>query len=240
MSVLPRDAELVSGRWSMFKPNLSPLLGRLMPAAMGLRTAFRGQVRFKHQYEPRLAPRARKFKGRVPVRTGGSIKGSTLEFGIYGLRLKSEGVRLKAIQLKEADNSIMRALRPLGGKLIRRLHTNISVCIKGNETRMGKGKGSFEYWAVRVPTGKVIFEIDGKGVPEQVAKEALRIAKDKLPGNYEFITRENCPKVGFKAVPKPEDRPVINWFAEVAKNPTKKWANWQQARNPEIRKYLRR
>lgn len=224
----------------MFKPNTGPLIGGLAPVFASFRTALRGQVRLKHQYEPRLAPRARKFKGRVPVRTGGSIKGSTLEFGIYGLRLKSEGVRLKAIQLKEADNSIMRALRPLGGKLIRRLHTNLSVCIKGNETRMGKGKGSFEYWAVRVPTGKVIFEIDGKGVPEQVAKEALRIAKDKLPGNYEFITRESLPKAGFKSVSKPEDRPVIDWFAEVAKHPSRKWANWQQARNPEIRKFLRR
>ena len=198
------------------------------------------QVRWKHHYEPKKAPRDRKQKGRVPVRTGGSIKGSTLAFGTYGLRLKSEGVRLKAIQLDEADNAIMRALRPLGGKLFRRLHANISVCIKGNEVRMGKGKGGFDHWMCRVTTGKVIFEIDGTNVPLPVAKEALRIAKDKLPGTYEFITRENLPKAGFESVPRPEDRPVENFVEKLAKEPTPKFKNWQQAKNPEIRQFLRR
>lgn len=198
------------------------------------------QIRLKHHYEPKRAPRDRKQKGRVPVRTGGSIKGSTLAFGAYGLRLKSEGVRLKAIQLQEADNSIMRALRPLGGTLYRRLICNISVCVKGNETRMGKGKGSFDHWMCRVPTGKVIFEIDGKNVPLPVAKEALRIAKDKLPGNYEIITKEALPKAGFKPVAKPEDRPVVNYVEEMNKNPTSKWLNHQQEKNPQIRQYLRR
>lgn len=198
------------------------------------------QVRFKHQYEPRKASRDKKFKGRVPVRTGGSIKGSTLVYGAYGLRLKSEGVRIKAIQLKEADASIMRALRPLQGKLYRRLHTNIAVCVKGNETRMGKGKGAFEYWAVRVPTGKIIFEIDGKNVPEALAKNALRIAKDKLPGNYEFVTRATLPKAGFKSVLKPDPTVTKDYAAELDKNPTKKWLVLRSAKTAEIRKYIRR
>lgn len=197
-------------------------------------------VRWKHHYEPKRAPRDRKQKGRVPVRTGGSIKGSSLEFGSYGLRLKSEGVRLKAIQLGEADFSIMRALRPIGGKLYRRLHANISVCIKGNEVRMGKGKGAFDHWMCRVPTGKVIFEIGGENVPLPVAKEALRIAKDKLPGNYEFITRDTLPKAGFMSVPKKESRPVINYAKELEKAPTAKWTNYQQRYNPDIKQYLRR
>lgn len=212
----------------------------LFQSIRGVTSSIARQVRLKHHYEPKKAPRARKQKGRVPVRTGGSIKGSTLAFGAYGLRLKSEGVRLKAIQLDEADNSIMRALRPLGGKLYRRLHANISVCVKGNEVRMGKGKGGFDHWMCRVPTGKVIFEIDGANVPLPVAKEALRIAKDKLPGTYEFITRENLPKAGFQAVPKPEDRPVVNYVEELNQNATSKWKNWQQAKNPDIRQYLRR
>lgn len=196
--------------------------------------------RFKHQFEPRHSRRDKKFKGRVPVRTGGSIKGSTLEFGKYGLRLKSEGVRLKAIQLKEADNSIMRALRPLQGKLYRRLHTGLAVCVKGNETRMGKGKGAFEYWAVRVPTGKIIFEIDGANVPEPVAREALRIAKDKLPGNYEFVTRDTLPKAGFISVPKPDQKDAPNYFKLAEEHPTSKWATLQMSKSPEIKKYLRR
>lgn len=198
------------------------------------------QVRHKHHYEPRHAPRARKQKGRVPVRIGGSIKGSTLAFGAYGLRLKSEGIRLKAIQLEEADNSIMRALRPLGGKLYRRLHANISVCIKGNETRMGKGKGGFDHWMCRVPTGKIIFEIGAENVPLPVAKEALRIAKDKLPGNYEFVTREALPKAGFMSVPNPEQRLSLNYVEKLNTQPTPKWANLHKAKAAEIRKYLRR
>ncbi|GMM53123.1 mitochondrial 54S ribosomal protein YmL47 [Starmerella bacillaris] len=193
-----------------------------------------------HHYEPRKAPPKATQKGRVPVRTGGSIKGSTLVHGKYGLRLKSEGIRLKAIQLQEADNSIMRALRPLEGKLYRRLHTNISVYIKGNETRMGKGKGSFDHWMCRVPTGKIIFEIDGAKVPLAVAKEAFRIAKDKLPGNYEFVTRDTPPKVGFKPALKPEERPVLDYTKILNENPTPKWANWQQQKNMDIRQYLRR
>lgn len=197
-------------------------------------------VRWKHHYEPKRAPRDRKQKGRVPVRTGGSIKGSSLEFGSYGLRLKSEGVRLKAIQLDEADNSIMRALRPLGGTLYRRLHANISVCIKGNEVRMGKGKGAFDHWMCRVPTGKVIFEIGGNNVPLPVAKEALRIAKDKLPGTYEFITRDTLPKAGFMTVPRKESRPAVDYAKALEAEPTAKWTNYQQRHNPDIKQYLRR
>lgn len=128
--------------------------------------------RFKHEYAPRFKIVQKKQKGRVPVRTGGSIKGSTLQFGKYGLRLKSEGIRISAQQLKEADNAIMRYVRPLNnGHLWRRLCTNVAVCIKGNETRMGKGKGGFDHWMVRVPTGKILFEINGDDLHEKVARK---------------------------------------------------------------------
>lgn len=171
------------------------------------------------------------------MRTGGSLKGATLKFGRFGMRLKSEGVRLKAIQLKEADNSIMRMLRPLKGKLIRRIVTDIPVAIKGNETRMGKGKGSFSHWMARVPTGKIIFEIQGDNVHEQVAKEAFRIAGDKLPGNYEFVKLGADPKQGFVRV---AEKPKINYVEEMKKNPNKKLANILESKKPEIRQYLRR
>ena len=153
--------------------------------------------RGKHEYAPRFNYQSKKQKGRVPVRTGGSVKGSTLQFGKYGLRLKSEGVRLTAIQLKEADNAIMRYVRPLNnGQLWRRLVTDIAVCIKGNETRMGKGKGAFDHWMTRVPTGKIIFEMDGDNLHERVAREAFRKAGTKLPGVYEFVTRETPVRAG--------------------------------------------
>ena len=84
--------------------------------------------RFTHEYAPRFKNQTKKQKGRVPVRTGGSTKGNSLQFGQFGLRLKSEGVRLTALQLKEADNAIMRYVRPLNnGQLWRRLCTNIAA-----------------------------------------------------------------------------------------------------------------
>lgn len=157
------------------------------------------------------------------MRTGGSVKGSTVKFGTYGLRLKSEGVRLKAIQLKEADNAIMRMMRPVGGQLWRRLSTNIAVCIKGNETRMGKGKGAFDHWMVRVPTGKVIFEVAGDNLHEKVAREALRKASSKLPGLYEFIKVDTPIRVGLRDFIDHEEK--INYFEEQKKNPSKQHLN---------------
>lgn len=196
------------------------------------------QTRLKHEYLPRFKKLRKSHKGRIPVRTGGSLKGSTLEHGIYGMRLKSAGVRLAAIHLKEADISIMRKLRPVKGKLIRRLHTNIAVCTKGNETRMGKGKGPFDYWATRVPTGKILFEIRGDHVHEQTARDAFRIAGDKLPGVYEFVKLDSYkPKIGFQEVDFPKR---TNYLTDLKANPTKKYANVIKSKSPEVRRYLRR
>ncbi|CAN6674339.1 large ribosomal subunit protein uL16m [Trichomonascus vanleenenianus] len=215
-----------------------PAVARPLFRASPLKTVFQQQTRLKHEYNPRFRRVRKDHKGRVPVRTGGSIKGSTLEFGIYGMRLKSAGVRLAAIQLKEADISIMRALRPIKGKLIRRLHTNIAVCTKGNETRMGKGKGPFDYWACRVPTGKIVFEIVGNHVHEQTAREAFRIAGDKLPGVYEFVKLgEYKPKVGFAEVEFPEK---VNYVEKLKSSPTKEYINVQRSKSPAVKKYARR
>jgi ribosomal protein L16 len=52
-----------------------------------------------------------------------------------------------------------------------RVFPDVPVCVKGNETRMGKGKGSFEYWACRVPLGRVVFEIGGGNIREEIAKQ---------------------------------------------------------------------
>ncbi|KAH3677018.1 hypothetical protein WICMUC_001924 [Wickerhamomyces mucosus] len=193
--------------------------------------------RFSHEYAPRFKRIKKAQKGRVPVRTGGSTKGNTLKFGTYGLRLKSEGVRLKAIQLKEADNIIMKYMRPNGGKLWRRLSTSVAVCIKGNETRMGKGKGPFDHWMARVPTGKVLFECGGENLHEKVAREAFRVAADKLPGNYEFITIKSPVRVGLDSFKEIE--PKVNFFKEIAKNPTKEWLNKEKANEEDIFKIYR-
>lgn len=191
-------------------------------------------VRFKHEYAPRFVKVGKKHKGRVPVRIGGSIKGSTLQVGQFGLRLKSDGVRLDAIQLKEADNWLMRIMRANSGKLIRRLQTNIAVCIKGNETRMGKGKGPFDHWAVRVPTGKILFEINAPHLHEKVARDAFRVASDKLPGIYEVVTLKDKPKAGFATVSVPEKTNVVE---QMIANPNRRLANVLKSKEEFYKKY---
>lgn len=186
--------------------------------------------RYTHEYAPRYKRIRKQFKGRVSVRTGGSIKGSCVEFGEVGLRLKSNGVRMSALQLKEADKTITRVLRGTGGSLIRRFVCNIAVCVKGNQTRMGKGKGAFEYWACRVPTGKVLFEIKG-GVHDHVAKEAFISASKKLPGLFEIVTKESKVRVSPTAViDKPDP---VNYLELMKQKPTKKWTNIQMSKLPE-------
>ncbi|QFZ29216.1 putative 54S ribosomal protein [Clavispora lusitaniae] len=190
--------------------------------------------RYKHEYAPRYKRVRKAMKGRVTVRTGGSIKGNSLEFGEYGLRLKSNGIRMTATQLKEADKVISREIRPSGASLITRFTCNVAVCIKGNQTRMGKGKGPFDHWMCRVPTGKVLFEIRGK-IHDKVAREALRKASEKLPGLFEIIDRNSKIRVSpTSLVDKPEP---VNYVEEMNKTPTKKWTNIQTAKLPEYRLY---
>lgn len=191
-------------------------------------------IRFKHEYAPRFKRIRKAFKGRVSVKTGGSIKGNKLEFGDYGLRLRSEGIRMTATQLQEADKTIRREIRPHGGKLITRFVCNTAVCIKGNQTRMGKGKGAFSHWACRVTTGKVLFEIKGN-LHEKVAREALRKASDKLPGLFEIINKNSKIRVSVTdCIDEPEK---INYVDKLNTTPTKKWANVQASKEPFYRMY---
>ncbi|CCD22688.1 mitochondrial 54S ribosomal protein uL16m NDAI_0A05330 [Naumovozyma dairenensis CBS 421] len=192
--------------------------------------------RFKHEYAPRYKDQKKKQKGRVPVRVGGSIKGSTLQFGTFGMRLKSEGTRLTADQLKAADTALMRYVRPLNnGQLWRRLCCNVAVCVKGNETRMGKGKGDFDHWMVRVPTGKIIFEMSGDNLHERVAREAFRKAGDKLPGVYEFVSKESLVRVGLHGFKDEKLIKETNYYQKLQEKPTKEFLNVLKAKEPEYR-----
>lgn len=180
--------------------------------------------RFKHEYAPRFKEVEKAQKGRVSVRTGGSIKGNSLEFGKIGLRLKSQGIRMHANQLQAADKVLRRELRPTKSKLYTRFVCDLAVCIKGNQTRMGKGKGAFDHWASRMPTGKVLFEIDGP-IHDKVARDALRKAADKLPGLYEIITPESKVRVSLThLIDKPEP---VDYVEKLNAKPTKKLANVQ-------------
>ncbi|KAJ7507638.1 mitochondrial 54S ribosomal protein YmL47 [Mycena galericulata] len=134
---------------------------------------------------------------RVPIPIGGSTKGTTLAYGDWGVRIKGNGARLTAKQLETAEEVIKKKLKVIKGvKVYLRVFPDIPVCIKGNETRMGKGKGTFEFWATRVPIGRVILEIGGTPIREELAREALRLASSKLPTQMEFIRRSTPPRLG--------------------------------------------
>lgn len=102
---------------------------------------------------------------------GGSIKGTVLANGAFGLRTLAS-CRLAAGHLTACREAIKRKLKPVkGAELTLRVFPDIPVCVKGNEVRMGKGKGSFEFWACRVPAGRVLMEIGGGGIREEIAKQ---------------------------------------------------------------------
>jgi ribosomal protein L16 len=144
-----------------------------------------------------LAPKKRKFrkafKGRVPVRTGGSIKGNNVVIGEFALRAKKPA-RLSANQLVAARAAIRRRIKTIKGAHVwLRVFPDIPVSSKGNECRMGKGKGPIDFYASRVPVGKIVFEIGGGNMREEVAREALRIGAQKLPIPTEFVIRKKDP-----------------------------------------------
>ncbi|KZT22784.1 ribosomal protein L16 [Neolentinus lepideus HHB14362 ss-1] len=164
----------------------------------GSLTPFRVPLsRGRHQLAPRKVEYIKRHKGVIPIPIGGSTKGTTLAYGEWGIRIKGPGVRFTAKQLTTAEEVIRRKIKVIkGAKVWLRLFPDIPVCVKGNETRMGKGKGSFEFWATRVPTGRVIFEIGGTPIREELARDALRQAADKLPTTMEFITKKSPPRLG--------------------------------------------
>ncbi|EIW72983.1 hypothetical protein TREMEDRAFT_18219, partial [Tremella mesenterica DSM 1558] len=151
------------------------------------------QVRFRGQ----LAPKKTKYKkAQKGLPGGGSLKGTTLEHGSFGIRILAS-TRITAAQLGAAQAALKRKIKPVkGAEVYLRVFPDTPVCVKGNETRMGKGKGTFEYWACRVPVGRVIFEIGGGGIREEIARQALKLAQVKLPVQSEFINLSSPPRLG--------------------------------------------
>lgn len=145
--------------------------------------------------EPQLDRRRRVMKGRPRVATGGSTKGTTVVWGDYGLQMFDHHRRISAKQLKTAEDTIKMRLRGERYRLYKRVNANIGVFVSGNEIRMGKGKGSFDHWAARCSVNKVLFELRG-ALHEQVARDAFRLAGNKLPGQYRFVKRGDAPVVG--------------------------------------------
>jgi large subunit ribosomal protein L16 len=121
-------------------------------------------------------------KGRM---RGKAYRGSKLSFGKFGL-VALEPHRITARQIESARIAMNRYIRRQG-KIWIRIFPDKPITKKPAETRMGKGKGSPEEWVAIVKPGRILFEMDG--VPEEVAREALRLAAHKLPVKTKFAAR---------------------------------------------------
>ncbi|WOI56507.1 50S ribosomal protein L16 [Palleronia sp. LCG004] len=135
-----------------------------------------------------LQPKRTKFRKMHKGRIRGEAKGgSDLNFGTFGLKA-IEPERVTARQIEAARRAMTRHMKRQGRVWIR-IFPDVPVTSKPVEVRMGKGKGSVDFWAAKVKPGRVMFEIDGVG--ETVAREALRLAAMKLPIKTRTVVRED-------------------------------------------------
>jgi large subunit ribosomal protein L16 len=133
-----------------------------------------------------LAPSRTKYRRQHRGRMRGTAqRGSTLAFGEYGLQAL-EPCWIEARQIESARIALTRYMKR-GGKVWIRIFPDKPVTLKPAETRMGKGKGAVDHWVAVVKPGRIIFEISG--VREEIAKEAVRLAGNKLPIATRFVTK---------------------------------------------------
>lgn len=133
-----------------------------------------------------LSPKRTKYRKAHKGRVHGLAKGGTeLNFGAYGLKAITPG-RVNAREIEAARRAITREMKRAGRVWIR-IFPDVPVSSKPTEVRMGKGKGSPEYWMARVKPGRIMFEIDG--VPQRVAHQAFALGAAKLSVRTRIVTR---------------------------------------------------
>jgi large subunit ribosomal protein L16 len=133
-----------------------------------------------------LSPKRTKFRKQHKGRIHGNAKGGTeLNFGSYGLKATTTG-RVTARQIEAARRAITRHVRRVG-KVWIRVFPDVPVSGKPAEVRMGKGKGSPEFWMCRIKPGRIMFEMEG--VDTETARRAFELAAAKLPVQTRFVAR---------------------------------------------------
>ena len=133
-----------------------------------------------------LQPAKQKFRKQHKGRnTGIATTGNKVSFGEFGLKAITRG-RITARQIEAARRVMTRHIKR-GGSVWIRMFPDKPISKKPAEVRMGKGKGSVEYYVAEIKPGKMLYEMDG--VPEELAREAFRLAAAKLPVQTTFITR---------------------------------------------------
>ena len=133
-----------------------------------------------------LMPKRPKFRrvqrGRMK---GKASRGTTLSYGSYGL-MATEPAWISSVQIEAARIAMTRYIKR-GGQVWIKILPDKPITEKPAETRMGSGKGSVEYWVAVVKPGRIMFEMDG--IDEATAKEAMRLASNKLPIKTKFVTK---------------------------------------------------
>ena len=133
-----------------------------------------------------LQPKRTKFRKQFKGKNRGlAIRGSDVSCGEYGLKATARG-RITARQIEASRRAMTRHVKR-GGKIWIRVFPDKPITKKPLEVRMGKGKGSVEYWVAQIQPGRMLFEIEG--VTEELAREAFQLAAAKLPINTTFVTR---------------------------------------------------
>ncbi len=133
-----------------------------------------------------LQPKRTKFRKQHKGKNNGTaLRGSSVSFGEYGLKATTRG-RITARQIEAARRAITRHVKR-GGKIWIRVFPDKPITKKPLEVRMGKGKGSVEYWVAQIKPGTMLYEI--QGVPEELAREAFDLAAAKLPVKTTFAAR---------------------------------------------------
>ena len=133
-----------------------------------------------------LQPKRTKFRKQHKGKNRGlAVRGSSVSFGEFGLKATGRG-RITARQIEASRRALTRHVKR-GGKIWIRVFPDKPITKKPLEVRMGKGKGSVEYWVAQIQPGRMLFEMEG--VPEELAREAFRLAAAKLPVSTTFVTR---------------------------------------------------
>jgi len=138
--------------------------------------------------QPKRVKYRKAHRGR---RRGVAQAGNTVLFGDFGLQAQAS-TWLTARQIEAARRAIVHSVKR-GGKVWIRVYPDKPVTSKPAETRMGSGKGALDHWVAVVKPGKMLFEISG--VREDLAREAMRLASNKLPIETKFVVRETLAKV---------------------------------------------
>lgn len=133
---------------------------------------------------PKRVKRRKQFRGSM---AGKATRGNTLAYGEFGI-VAMEPAWIRSNQIEAARVAMTRYIKR-GGKVWIKIFPDKPVTTKPAETRMGSGKGTLEFWVAVVKPGRVMFEI--AGVPEETAREALRLAIHKLPVKCKIVSRED-------------------------------------------------